>query len=412
MINSNQQPKTILIVDDIPANISILFTALEEAGFTPLVALNGTSAIERAMAAKPALILLDIMMPGIDGYQTCVKLKSIPVTKEIPVIFMTALTDVVNKVKGFEAGGVDYIIKPFQIEEVVARINTHIALVDLKNELKTINENLEKTIDERTKELTKVVKTLKNEIVERKKIESQLLKAKEEAEKSDKLKTFFLAQISHEIRTPIYLIHQISQTLKQELQSDIDKETKDSIEILNTGSKRLLRTFDQMLNMSQLQSQSYKFTPELINLRTDIIDTVVEKYLSEINQKSLHIKINDTLNERKITADKYSLSVIFDNLINNSISFTESGFIEIDLSSTNDERTRVAIIDTGIGIGEEYLSELFTLFSQESTGYSRKYDGSGLGLAIVKKFCELNGAHIDVTSQKNAGTVFTVTFNQ
>ncbi len=135
---------TLLIVDDTPENIAVLFNFLSGHGFKILVAENGEDALENAQDERPDLILLDVIMPGIDGFETCRRLKSNPPTQEIPVIFITALSDTLDKVKAFKLGAVDYITKPFQQEEVLARVNTHLTIRKLQNELQAQKEALEK----------------------------------------------------------------------------------------------------------------------------------------------------------------------------------------------------------------------------------------------------------------------------
>ncbi len=144
---------SILVVDDTPTNVSVLLEVLERAGFKVLVARDGESALEQAGYAHPDLILLDVMMPGIDGFETCRRLKQLPQTAHVPVIFMTALTDVQDKVRAFEAGAADYVSKPFQHEEVLARVSAHLGLENLRRELRDANSELEKRVAARTAEL-------------------------------------------------------------------------------------------------------------------------------------------------------------------------------------------------------------------------------------------------------------------
>lgn len=145
----NFQNHTVLIVDDTPANLETLHSYFESLGFEIMMAQNGPSALKRVAYVKPDIILLDVVMPGMDGFETCRQLKANDATKNIPVIFMTALTDTAHKVKGLEVGAADYITKPFQIEEVLARIQTHLALRDLQAQLETQNERLQIEIRER-----------------------------------------------------------------------------------------------------------------------------------------------------------------------------------------------------------------------------------------------------------------------
>ncbi|CCH53660.1 two component, sigma54 specific, transcriptional regulator, Fis family [Fibrisoma limi BUZ 3] len=159
--------RTILIVDDMPNNISVLYEALTRFNYKVLVARDGKSAIEQAGLAQPDLILLDVMMPGMDGFETCRRLKHQEATRAIPVLFMTALSETIDKVNGFNMGAVDYITKPFQLQEVMARINTHLTLRQLQRELQDANTRLETRVAERTASLAKAlaeVETLKNQL--------------------------------------------------------------------------------------------------------------------------------------------------------------------------------------------------------------------------------------------------------
>ena len=163
----NLNPGTILIVDDMPANIGVLLNSLSQNGFKVLVARDGESAIEQAKFAKPDLILLDIMMPGIDGYETCRQLKADDETQGIPIIFMTARDETEDKVHGFESGAVDYVTKPFQNEEVLVRVNTHLKLRNLQSALQEANDRLEQRVEQRTAELREAyaeVEQLKNRL--------------------------------------------------------------------------------------------------------------------------------------------------------------------------------------------------------------------------------------------------------
>lgn len=158
---------SILIVDDMPNNISVLFETLSRNGYKVLVERDGKSAIEQIKYARPDLVLLDVMMPGMDGFETCRRLKHDPATQEIPVIFMTALSETIDKVNGFNMGAVDYITKPFQLQEVLSRINTHLTLRKLQHELQQANQHLEQRVAERTEALSKALKEveqLKNQL--------------------------------------------------------------------------------------------------------------------------------------------------------------------------------------------------------------------------------------------------------
>ncbi len=172
-VKSNWRKPVILTVDDDPNNLSVVRDCLVGCNYTILVAEDGESAVQRADYARPDLILLDIMMPGIDGYETCRRLKALESTMEIPVIFMTALAETGHKVKGLEVGGVDYITKPFQREELLARISVHLHTRELTRRLREANELLETRVEERTTELAQTIDALHDEIMERKRAEEE-----------------------------------------------------------------------------------------------------------------------------------------------------------------------------------------------------------------------------------------------
>jgi len=152
---------TVLVVDDTPTNVGVLLQVLGSAGFKVLVARDGESALEQAQYALPDLVLLDVMMPGLDGYETCKRLKALPRTASIPVIFMTALSDVHDKVRAFEAGAADYVSKPFQHEEVLARVHAHLALSRLRLELEAANQDLERRVADRTADLERALEEVR-----------------------------------------------------------------------------------------------------------------------------------------------------------------------------------------------------------------------------------------------------------
>lgn len=156
-IGASRPGQTILIVDDMPNNISVLYETLTRFKYKVLVARDGKSAIEQAGLAQPDLILLDVMMPGMDGFETCRRLKHLAATSAIPVLFMTALSETIDKVNGFNMGAVDYITKPFQLQEVLARISTHLTLRGLQRELQDANALLEKRVAERTESLSRAL---------------------------------------------------------------------------------------------------------------------------------------------------------------------------------------------------------------------------------------------------------------
>lgn len=252
---------------------------------------------------------------------------------------------------------------------------------------------------------------IKEDITERKKAELELITAKEQAERSDYIKTEFLGQISHEIRTPLNSILSVINLLKEELDIKNDKNLQMSFRIIENGSKRLIRTIDLILNMSQLQSGNYETKPVFIDLEKDILDVVLLEFYSAAREKNIELSFQNTNADEKIKADPTMVSQMFFNLIDNAIKYTSEGTVRIVLYKNEKNKMCVDVCDTGIGISDEYIPLLFTPFSQEQTGYTRAFQGNGLGLALVKKYAELNNAEIEVLSKKGEGSTFRVIFN-
>ena len=199
LVNSIFQENTILVVDDTPSNLQVLFDVLSEENYRVAIAKNGETALQRVRSSQPDLILLDVMMPGIDGFETCVRLKANPDTRDIPVIFMTALSDLVDKVKGLNLGAVDYITKPIQHEEVLARIRVHLQL-----------RNATRIMEQRTNELNEALASLKQ-------AQMHLV----QGEKMSALGQL-VAGVAHEINNPVNFIHGNLNYLKEYTQELLD----------------------------------------------------------------------------------------------------------------------------------------------------------------------------------------------
>jgi len=238
----------------------------------------------------------------------------------------------------------------------------------------------------------------------------EIIEAKEEAEKADKLKTEFLAQISHEIRTPINTILGFTNLIKSRLNGSKDDEMKESFNLISSASKRLTRTIDLILNMAEIQTESFKPAKRNFDLYHNVFHTLLEEYRFVANEKGLLLSVENKLDKNVVYADEYTVSQIFANLIDNAIKYTDHGNIRISLFNELD-KVVVDVEDTGIGISKNYLKNIFTPFSQEYKGYTRKYDGNGLGLALVKRYCEINNADIEIQSEKSIGTKVTVSFH-
>lgn len=244
----------------------------------------------------------------------------------------------------------------------------------------------------------------------RKKVEYELLRAKQLAEKSDDLKSEFLAQMSHEIRTPINNILSFTSLIKEEVGDSLDDDLKSSFSIVARAGNRIIRTINLLLNVSEMQTNNYIPNFKRLDLYP-IITGLYRNYSQASREKGVELKLVKQTEESFILGDEYSVTQIFDNLLDNAVKYTNKGAIDI-IMSDHGGKLAIQVRDTGIGISEEYLPDLFKAFRQEQQGYTRRYEGNGLGMLLIKKYCELNNAEISVKSKKGEGTIFSVTFER
>ncbi len=244
---------------------------------------------------------------------------------------------------------------------------------------------------------------------ERKEMIEELVKARDEAKKADRLKAEFLTQISHEIRSPINALLSFSSMIKYEIADKIDDDLKYAFDSMENAGQRLVRTVDLILNMSEVQTGAYDYRPTDIDV-SGLLAGIYLEMKPIADRKGIELKFDDRLNSVSIYKDEYTIKQVFLNIIDNAIKYTDNGSVIIKTYKNEEGKVVVSVSDTGIGISEKYLSQIFDPFTQEDQGYTRKYEGNGLGLSLVKQYLELNKAELSIQSEKGAGSTFTVTF--
>jgi PAS domain S-box-containing protein len=250
-----------------------------------------------------------------------------------------------------------------------------------------------------------------HDISERIKYEEALIESKKKAEASSQLKSEFLAQMSHEIRTPLNVIMSSTSLLEEDLEDAENENIAISFQLINSAGRRIIRTIDLLLNMSEINTGSYEYATEDFDLVDEVLSVIIDRYKAKASDKDLELMISKETNDTQLYADKYSVNEIFENLVDNSLKYTEKGSVRIIVDRDENNKLTVCVTDTGIGISEEYLPKLFEKFSQEDQGYTRRFEGNGLGLALVKEYCNLNRARIIVESEKGKGSCFKVIFD-
>lgn len=240
-------------------------------------------------------------------------------------------------------------------------------------------------------------------------LENKLKKANEKAVAADRIKSEFLAQLSHEIRTPINTIQSFTSLLNDELLDSKDQEIKVYKEMIQRGTTRLIRSMDMMIQMAEFQSGAYESKIEKLNLFENILKPIISNFQKPVDEKQLSLRVVGATSDFYINGDQHSVSEMITQIVDNAVKFTEAGEIVLTLREGNNNHV-LEISDTGIGISEHYIPFLFTPFSQEEMGYVRKYEGNGLGLALVKHYMDINDTKIEIKSKKDKGTTFKLFF--
>ncbi len=250
---------------------------------------------------------------------------------------------------------------------------------------------------------------LEEDITELKNMISELVEAREAAEKADSLKSEFIAQISHEIRTPLNPIMSYTSYLREEFKDVIDDNLNFIFDSIERSGKRLIRTVELLIYNSDLQVGSYRKFIKRLDVRAHVLEPCYNEYYQLAINKGLEFVIDAPFG-LTIDGDEMGMIQILLNLVDNSIKYTDKGSVKLS-AKRKDDKVIIKVSDTGIGIGSEFLPKLFNPFSQEDSGYTRRFDGTGLGMSLVNKFCELNNIDIDVISEKGKGTEITLTMD-
>ena len=355
----------VLIVDDNPNNVKVIAVILRQLNYKLVIATSGKSAIELVEKTRPDLILLDIMMPEMDGYETCEIIKSDPKNKNLPIIFLTALNEKENIVKGFEKGGVDYITKPFNKDELISRVKTHL-------ELKFTRDELQET----TNHLTDL----------------------------NALKDKMFSVIGHDLRSPLGSVQMTLELLSQDIIQPGDEDYKETIDLLKKTTDEVYSLLENLLGWAKSQSGNLTVEPESLKL-LDVVNSIFLLHRGNLNLKQIEFE-NKVDTDITALADLNTIKVVLRNIVSNAIKFTpEKGKITID-ACQKDNHVEVSVTDSGVGIPEENIPKLFDSKKHLTTYGTNRESGSGLGLVLCKNFIEKNNGEVWVESEVGNGTTF------
>ena len=384
----------ILIIDDILDNIEVAAEALS-AEYAIQFATSGPEGLALIHVKQPDLILLDVMMPEMDGYEVFAALKRDPQTATIPVIFVTAQNDTQNELKALAAGAVDFISKPIIPEIVRARVHTQLTLHQQALELRQLNSALESKVQERTRQ----VQILNAALEER----------AHQAETANHAKTLFLGNMSHELRTPMSAILGFSDLL---LKTTTEPSAIQKLSNIRKAAKHLSSTIDEILYFTRIESDEWVQDStdfDLADLMRHVDEVIEERALAKNLAYSSRIDADIPLH---LLGDVVKLEQVLINLASNAIKFTREGAVSIEAQllklSIDTIEVRFAVTDTGIGIEASKLEQIFHPFEQADMELTRQYGGVGLGLSINRKLVEMMGGQMGVDTVVGKGSRFWV----
>ncbi|MDD5708493.1 MAG: hybrid sensor histidine kinase/response regulator, partial [Kiritimatiellae bacterium] len=363
---------TILVVDDTPDNLALMGSLLKE-DYKVKIANSGEKALRIAASdSPPDLILLDIMMPGMDGYEVCRRLKRDPKTVHIPVIFLTARAAVEDEKKGLELGAVDYITKPISPPIVMARVKNHLALKAMADFMLHKNIGLES--------------------------------ARFVAEKANRAKSNFLSSMSHELRSPLNAILGFAQLMETDSPSPTPGQKESIAQILQAGW-HLLKLINEILDLAKVESGQMPMTREPVPLAGIMIECQ-GMFEPQANQRGIMLTFPRFDIPYVVLADPTRVKQVLINLLSNAIKYNRAqGTVEVACAESTPGRIRVSVRDTGTGLSPEQLAQLFQSFNrlgQEAGGE----EGTGIGLVVTKRLVELMGGVIGVESSVGVGSLF------
>ena len=371
----------ILVVDDTPQTLRLLVTILSGENYTVRPADSGILALASIIASPPELILLDVKMPEMSGFDVCRQLKQNTETQTIPVIFLSGLTDLDERVLGFQLGAVDFVTKPFQREELLARVRTHLELARLRNKL--------------TVEVAKQTRDLQT--------------AYQELSKASQLKDEFLSTMSHELRTPLTAVIGMAEILHSGGYGKLNKDQAEALEVIEGSGRKLLHLINDILDYIQVDAGKVELQLAECPI-VELVNAVLENVRSKAAEKHIELSCRFYQQESLLWLDVRHMRRVLLILLDNAVKFTSSGGNVgiIVRNSIVQHRIEFEVWDGGPGIAEADLPKLFKPFLQLDGGLNRSHEGSGLGLALAGKLARLLGGEIRVTSQLNAGSRFIV----
>ncbi len=361
----------ILVVDDTPVNLKLISDMLTKNGYRVRSARGGKRALISALSNPPELVLLDIKMPDLDGYEVCARLKQNPDTQDIPIIFISALNDTEDIVKAFEAGGVDYVTKPFKFREVLVRVESQLTLARQRQQLELMRQQ-----------------------------------EAEYYETINQMRDRFIKAATHDLKNPIALIVGYTGLLKEHSAIESDDELMAYVTGIQNGTLRLRDLVTDLLDIAQMESGvQLNLVPGSSRL---LIEASLSEYALIAEQRGLEICIEPGEDVFIIMDEKW-LQRALGNLVSNAIKYTDPGGTIGIMAESQCDHIIIGVEDNGIGIPADDIPYLFDPFYRVREKRHKEIEGSGLGLTIVKSIVDQHNGSIQITSVPGKGSRFEIT---
>ena len=417
-VQSSRSPVRILIAEDSPTQAQRLQYILQQQGYEVAMAANGRIALEMVEKFKPILIISDVNMPEIDGYELARRVKAYPHSHNIPVILVTTMSDPQDVILGLECGADTFVLKPYDEQYLLGRVRYVLANREMRREddvgmgVEIYFHNRKHFITaDRLQILNLLLSTYDAAMQSNKELKHSketLEKRSAEVDAANRAKSIFLATMSHEIRTPMNGVLGMLELLSL---TKLDAEQRKSLGIVRESGKSLLRIIDDILDFSKIEAGKLTLEKADFKLRELVRNSVsVVSAAARAKHLEIVVAIDDEVPD-VLVGDPVRVRQILLNLLSNSVKFTDRGTVRVSLSAKAASEPecillRVSVSDTGIGIPEETQKRLFQSFSQAETSTTRRYGGTGLGLAISKRLVELMGGEVGFESSSGQGSKF------
>lgn len=419
-----QATEPILIVEDSPTQALKLQLILEQNGYRVSVAKNGREAMEHLAVHTPIMVISDIVMPEMDGYEMCRRIKDDPVMRDIPVVLLTSLSDPVDVIRGLQCGADNFITKPYKEDFLISRIKSVLINREMRKSLSTewglkiyfnggqytITSDRMQIIDLLFSSFENAVQKnqeLENAVRELKEVQRELAHAKEVAEKASRTKSLFLANMSHDIRTPMNGIIGMTDLC---LETELTAEQREYLNMVKASADSLLSLLNDILDLSKIEGDALELEKVPFNL-TDTVDETLKMLAVLAHRKGIELagRIRRDV-PVALLGDPSRLRQVVVNLVGNAVKYTERGEVALDVAlkeaTENEAVLHFQVRDTGVGIPKDKQKAIFDAFTQVDESIARKYGGTGLGLSISARLVGLMNGDIWVESELGEGSTF------